>query len=57
LNRLAEQRRRQIKELEKQIMLQKKELAEVAALREGKKKDKDKISSLGNDIQVSSLIT
>jgi hypothetical protein len=54
LNRLAEQRRQQIKELERKIMLQKKELAEVAALREGKKKDKNKISSLGNDIQVSS---
>lgn len=33
-------------------MLQKKELAEVAALREGKKKDKDKISNLGTDITV-----
>ncbi|XP_059483584.1 chromosome-associated kinesin KIF4 isoform X2 [Neocloeon triangulifer] len=48
---LAEQRRQQIKELERKISLQNRELAEIARLRQEKKRDTDKITGLNKDIQ------
>ncbi|XP_065345553.1 chromosome-associated kinesin KIF4 isoform X1 [Cloeon dipterum] len=48
---LAEQRRQQIKELERKINLQNKELAEISRLRVEKKRDGDRINTLQRDIQ------